>query len=98
MPYNCAVIRSFRSKGLRRFAERGDPSRLSVQNADRIRRILLALNAAKSPEAMNVPGLRFHALKGHDRGRYAVDASGNWRMTFAWDGEDAVDVDLEDYH
>jgi proteic killer suppression protein len=98
MPYNCAVIRLFRSKGLRRFAERSDPSRLSVQNADRIRRILLALNAAKSPEAMNVPGLRFHALKGHDRGRYAVDASGNWRMTFAWDGEDAVDVDLEDYH
>jgi toxin HigB-1 len=92
------VIRSFRGKGLRRFAERGDPSRLSVQNPDRIRRILLALNAAKSPEAMNVPGLRFHALKGRDRGRYAVDASGNWRVTFAWDGEDAVDVDLEDYH
>jgi proteic killer suppression protein len=96
MPYNSAVIRSFRSKGLRRFAEHGDP--LSVRNPDRIRRILLALNAARSPEAMNVPGLRFHALKGSDRGRYAVDASGNWRITFAWNGEDAVDVDLEDYH
>jgi toxin HigB-1 len=83
---------------LRRFAERGDPSRLSVQNPDRIRRILLALDAAKTPEAMNVPGFRFHALKGRQRGRYAVDASGNWRVTFAWDGEDAVDVNLEDYH
>lgn len=31
-------------------------------------------------------------------GRYAVDATGNWRVTFAWDGADAVDVDLEDYH
>jgi proteic killer suppression protein len=92
------VIRSFRSKGLRRFAGRGDASRLSVQNPDRIRRILLALDAAKSPEAMNVPGLRFHALKGQDRGRYAVDASGNWRVTFAWEGEDAIDIDLEDYH
>lgn len=98
MPYNGAVIRSFRSKGLQRFAERGDSSRLSVRNPDRIRRILLGLNAAKSPDAMNVPGLRFHALKGRDRGRYAVDASGNWRVTFAWNGEDAVDVDLEDYH
>jgi proteic killer suppression protein len=92
------MIRSFRSRGLRRFAERGDAARLSVQNPDRIRRILLALNAAKSPEAVNVPGLRFHALKGRDRSRYAVDASGNWRVTFAWDGEDAVDIDLEDYH
>jgi toxin HigB-1 len=92
------VIRSFRSKALRRFAERGDASRLSVQNPGRIRRILLALDAAKLPEQMNVPGLRFHPLKGRDKGRYAVDASGNWRVTFAWHGEDAVDVDLEDYH
>jgi proteic killer suppression protein len=92
------VIRSFRSKGLRRFAERGDRSRLSVQNPDRIRRILLALNAARSPDAMNIPGLRFHPLKGGEHGSYAVDASGNWRVTFAWDGEDAIDVDLEDYH
>jgi len=67
-------------------------------NPDRIRRILLALDAAKSPDHMNVPGFRFHPLKGHDRGRYAVDASGNWRVTFAWDGEDAIDIDLEDYH
>jgi proteic killer suppression protein len=92
------VIRSFRSKTLRRFAERGDSSKLSVQNPDRIRRILLALDAAKLPDHMNVPGFRYHALKGHDKGRFAADASGNWRVTFAWNGEDAVDVDLEDYH
>jgi toxin HigB-1 len=98
LPYIVPVIRSFRSKGLRHFAERGDPAKLSVRNPDRIRRILLALDAAKSPDGMNVPGFRFHPLKGQDRGRYAVDASGNWRVTFAWDGEDAVDVDLEDYH
>ncbi|MEX2318865.1 MAG: type II toxin-antitoxin system RelE/ParE family toxin [Bauldia sp.] len=64
----------------------------------RIRRILLALDAARRPEAMNQPGLRFHPLRGRDEGRYAVDASGNWRITFAWDGAYAVDIDLEDYH
>ena len=92
------VIRSFRNKALRRFAELGDSSKLSVQNPDRIRRILLALDAATLPEQMNVPGFRFHVLKGRDKGRYAVDASGNWRVTFAWNGEDAVEVDMEDYH
>jgi proteic killer suppression protein len=97
-PYTATVIRSFRSKALRRFAERGDASKLSVQNPDRIRRILLALDVAKLPDQMNVPGLRFHPLKGRDKGRYAVDASGNWRVAFAWDGEDVVDVDLKDYH
>ena len=92
------MIRSFRSKSLRRFAETGDPSRLSVQNPDRIRRILARLDAAERPEDMNLPGFRFHRLKGAQKGRYAVDASGNWRITFGWNEGDAVDVDLEDYH
>lgn len=47
---------------------------------------------------MNLPGWRFHALKGNLKGRFAVDASGNWRLTFGWDGNDAIDLDLEDYH
>jgi proteic killer suppression protein len=92
------MIRTFRSKGLKHFAERGDGSKLSVPNIDRVRRILVRLNASVRPEDMNLPGYRFHALKGSERGRYAVDASGNWRITFRWDGKDAVDVDLEDYH
>ena len=92
------MIRSCRSKALRRFAESGDASRLSVQNPARIRRILLSLNAAETPDFMDQSGWRFHALKGKDKGRYAVDASGNWRITSGWDGMDAIDIDLEDYH
>jgi toxin HigB-1 len=92
------MIRSFRSKALRRFVELGDASKLSVPNIRRVERIVTELDSAKLPEDMNVPGLRFHGLKGKDKGRYAVDASGNWRITFGWDGKDAVDVDLEDYH
>jgi proteic killer suppression protein len=92
------MIRSFRSKALRRFAEHGDASKLSVQNPDRIRRILARLDAAMKPEDMDLPGFRFHGLKGKNKGRYAVDASGNWRITFGWLDGDAVDVDLEDYH
>ena len=57
-----------------------------------------ALDDASRPEEMNLPGFRFHALVGRDKGRYAVSASGNWRMTFGWIDGDAIDVDLEDYH
>lgn len=56
------------------------------------------LDSAMLPEDMNLPGMQFHGLKGKDKGRYAIDASGNWRITFSWDGIDAIDVDLEDYH
>jgi proteic killer suppression protein len=92
------MIRSFRSKALRRFAETGDGSKLSVQNPVRLRLILDNLDRATRPEQMNIPGLRFHPLKGRDKRRYAVWASGNFRITFGWTGEDAADVDLEDYH
>ena len=92
------MIRSFRDKGLRRFVETGDPSKLSVQNLARLERILQRLDVATQPEQMNLPGWRFHPLRGDRAGRYAVDASGNWRVTFGWQDEDAVDVDLEDYH
>jgi toxin HigB-1 len=62
------VIRSFRSKALKRFAETGDPSKLSVRNADRVRRILLRLNEARAPSDMNDNGLFLHPLKGRDKG------------------------------
>jgi len=61
-------------------------------------KILLTLNAAATPQAMNIPGLKFHPLKGREKGRYAVWASGNYRITFGWDDKDAINVDLEDYH
>jgi toxin HigB-1 len=92
------MIRSFRSKALRQFARTGDASKLSVQNELRLRLILNALNEATRPEQMNIPGLRFHALRGQRKGRYAVWASANWRISFGWAEEDAIDVDLEDYH
>ena len=92
------MIRSFRSKGLQRFAETGDASRLGVPNLSRVSRILQRLDAALEPEDMNISGMRFHVLSGDRKGRYAVAATGNWRITFGWMGVDAVDVDLEDYH
>jgi len=56
------------------------------------------LDAAARPEDMNLPGYRFHRLTGERKGTFAVSVTGNWRITFRFDGEDAVDVDLEDYH
>lgn len=90
------MIRTFRSKPLRQFFETGNAGRLSVQNDARVRRILRALMVAAKPEDMNLPGYFFHGLEGGMR--WSVRVTGNWRITFGWDGADAVDVDLEDYH
>ena len=45
---------------------------------------------------MNLPGYYFHSLESELR--WSVRVTGNWRLTFGWDGGDAIDLDLEDYH
>ncbi len=43
--------------------------------------------------------LRLHPLKGDQRGRWAVDVSGNWRITFSVNADGEFDdLDYEDYH
>jgi len=78
------MIRTFRSKPLRQFFETGNAGKLSVQNTARVRRILQALMASTKPEDMNLPGYYFHGLEGE--GRWSVRVTGNWRLTFGWDG------------
>jgi toxin HigB-1 len=92
------VIRSFRHKGLSRYFCDDNRSGIDVRQAGRIRRLLDRLEASTKPEDMNLPGFGFHELKGNRRGTYAVDVSGNVRMTFRFDAGDAVDTNLEDYH
>lgn len=92
------MIRSYRNKALRTFAERGDARRLPVKQVDRVRRILELLERAKTPRDMDQPGLRLHFNKWWEGGRYAVMVSGNFRITFAWRDGAAEEVDLEDYH
>jgi toxin HigB-1 len=92
------MIRSFRSKTLRRFVAARGGSKLSVQGPERLTLVLDNLDRATRPVQLNIPGLRFYALRGLSKGRYAVWASGNWRITFGWIGRDAIDVDLEEYH
>ena len=47
---------------------------------------------------MNMPGWRLHLLSADLVGHWSVTVNGNWRMTFVFEGEDAVLVDYRDYH
>lgn len=96
--YSIRVIHSYRHKGLRKFAETGSKAGIQPNHAARLRRLLTALDVASRPEDMNAPGYDLHLLKGDLAGHWSVSVSGNWRLTFAFAGEDAVDVDYQDYH
>jgi proteic killer suppression protein len=92
------VIRSFRHKGLERFFREGSKAGVQAAHAPRLRLQLGRLDAAGSPADMNLPGWRLHPLKGELQGFWAVSVSGNWRLTFAFEGVDAILVDYVDYH
>ena len=40
---------------------------------------------------------RLHALQGKEK-HWSIWVNGNWRLTFTFDGEDAILVDYQDYH
>lgn len=92
------MIRNFTHRGLERFFRKGDHRGILAKSEARIERILDRLEAAARPEDMNIPGYKFHGLGGNRKGTYAVTVTGNWRITFEFDGEDAINVGMEDYH
>jgi proteic killer suppression protein len=55
------------------------------------------MDVGGQPEDMNISGFRFHGLRGNPK-RWPVRVTGNYRITFGWSGENALDVDFEDNH
>ncbi len=92
------MIRSFKHRGLKRLYERGDRSGIRPDFVDTVQEILTVLDAAASPQALNVPGYRLHPLKGELKSFWSVTVRANWRIIFRFEGEDAFDVELIDYH
>lgn len=92
------MIISFKHKGLELFFTKDSLKSIPAQYAGRIERMLDRLDASKQPDDMNLPGYKFHQLKGSRKYEFAVSVTGNWRITFEFEGDDATNVNLEDYH
>ena len=57
-----------------------------------------SLGVSLLDRSMDLPGYKFHPLKGNRAGEYAVTVTGNVRITFRFDSQHAIAVNLEDYH
>ncbi len=76
----------------------GDRSGIRPDLLADVEDILARLDEAVTPQALNLPGYRLHPLKGEFEGCWAVTVRANWRIIFRFEGEDAFDVELIDYH
>ncbi|OFZ99847.1 MAG: peptidase [Betaproteobacteria bacterium RIFCSPLOWO2_02_67_12] len=93
------MIKSFRHRGIERFFRDGSKAGIQPKHAKRLRLQLGRLDAAKGAQDMNLPGWKWDPLKhGNLTGHWAVWVDENYRLTFAFEGTDAVLVDYQDYH
>ncbi len=92
------MIKSFRHKGLKAFYNTGSTKGINPQHANKIKRLLSALDRAIQPKDMNMPGWDLHPLSGKLANHWSVKVNGNWRITFKFEGSAPVLVDYQDYH
>jgi len=92
------VIKSFPHRGVEKFFHTGSKAGIQPKHASKLRLQLFALDNARQAVDMNAPGWKLHSLSGELKGHWAISVSGNWRLTFMFEAEDAVLVDYQDHH
>ena len=97
--YGHSVIRSFKSREAEEIWQ-GRAVRKPSSEVQRIaRRKLRMLNNAQSLSDLRVPpGNRLEALKGDRAGEFSIRVNDQWRICFVWQGSDAHEVEIVDYH
>lgn len=92
------MIKKFKHKGLKQLFKTGVSTGINPKHVTRLRKITALLETAETLEDMSLPGLGLHQLKGSRQETWAVNVSGNWRITFKIQNGDVFDVNYEDYH
>jgi proteic killer suppression protein len=92
------MIKSFRHGGVEKFFKTGSKAGIQPAHARKLGNQLFTLDHAREPSDMSAPGWDLHALHGSLAGHWSIEVNGNWRLTFTFEGEDAILVDYQDYH
>jgi proteic killer suppression protein len=92
------MIQSFRHAGLEKFFRAGSKAGIQPAHARKLAIQLGTLDIVTNVAHMNVPSWELHRLKGNLADHWSIKVNGNWRMTFRFEGENAILVDYRDYH
>lgn len=97
--YNCGVIKTFADKHTQALYESGRSKKWPPNIHARAARKLEYIDVATVVEDLRVPpGNKLHKLS-HDRaGQYAIAINDQWRICFTFEGGNAFEVEICDYH
>ena len=92
------MIKSFRHSWIEKFFATGNKAGIQPSHAAKLSVQLFQLNRSKAAKDMNAPGWELHQLRGDLKNHWSVKVNRNWRLTFAFEGDNAILVDYQDYH
>ena len=92
------MIKTIKTKSIKRLYENDDRSKLPADMVDRIRNIVSSLDSANSLDDLNIPSYKLHPLTGNRNGQWSITVRSNWRIVFKFENGNAYDVEFVDYH
>lgn len=93
------MIRNFADKEAEKVWAGTSSRRLPANIQTVARRKLRMLNSASSLEDLRIsPANRLEALKGDRKGQHSIRINDQWRICFRWHENDALNVEIVDYH
>ena len=93
-----SVIRTFADRDTERLYHRESVSRFRAFERIALRKLRMVDAAVNLADLRSPPGNRLEKLKGDREGQWSIRINDQWRVCFSWEGGDAFDVEIADYH
>jgi len=93
------VIKSFKDDETRKIYQRQRSRKFpfDIQQVA-LRKLRMINNAVTINDLRIPPANRLEKLSGDRAGQWSVRINDQWRVCFRWEGSDAYDVEITDYH
>ena len=93
------MIKSFKNKETEKIYKRIVLRKFSLDIQQIALRKLRMINNAKNTRDLRIPPAnRLEKLIGDRKGQYSIRINDQWRICFSWQGGDAYEVEITDYH
>ena len=93
-----SVIRTFADRDTERLDHRESVSRFRAFERIALRKLRMVDAAVNLADLRSPPGNQLEKLKGDREGQWSIRINDQWRVCFRWEGGDAFDVEIADYH